>query len=117
MHEDIHGPNMLMLGNNIRKRRVNLELTQQELAEMVNCSANHIGKIERAETQLSVEILYRLCIALNCTADQLFGSQFYIDTDSMSSDLHYITISLTGKQRSALLDMVKSLIPFVKDNF
>lgn len=57
---------------------------------MVNCTSNHIEKIERAETQVSVEMLFRICLALRCTMDQLFAGQFSIDAHAAINEINQI---------------------------
>ena len=68
------------IGRKIRDHRRRKGLTQAELAERVGISLSFLGHIERGTRKLSVETLYELCKALNCSADQLLGTGKYTPT-------------------------------------
>lgn len=59
------------IGKRIRKRRKQLRLTQQQLAEMANLSDTNISHIERGATKLSLPSLISITNALNTTTDYL----------------------------------------------
>jgi WD40 repeat protein/serine/threonine protein kinase/DNA-binding XRE family transcriptional regulator len=54
----------LSFGNSVRKRRRELDLTQEELARRVGCAAITIRKIEAEDARPSVQIAERLAMAL-----------------------------------------------------
>ena len=57
------------IGQRIRKRRRWVELTQEQLAELAGASTSFIGHIERGTRVPSVETLWRICQALECSMD------------------------------------------------
>ena len=59
------------LGQNIRKYRRKMKLTQEQLAEMCYLSSGYIGDIERADRILSVQVLLNICYALNVSPNLL----------------------------------------------
>lgn len=59
------------LGKRIRKYRKAANLTQRELAEIIDCSDGHIGQIERAVGIPSLEIVVKIANALKVSLDQL----------------------------------------------
>lgn len=61
------------IGQRIRRCRRNADITQQQLAKMIDCSTSFIGHIERGTRKLSVETLLAICHALHVSADQLLG--------------------------------------------
>ena len=62
------------MGERIRKRRLELELSQQELAELIGVSTNFVGQIERANRSISIETFYNISDKLKISADYLlFG--------------------------------------------
>ena len=117
MQKDIHGPDLYSLETNLRRRRTALRLTQQELGDIVNCTSNHIGKIERAETQVSVDMLFRICQALGCTMDQLFAGQYSLDIHVTLDEIHKLMQPMTGEQRAAMLDLMRKVAPFIAEQF
>lgn len=54
-------------GDNVRKRRTDLGLSQAELAELAGLDRTYIGSVERGERNLSLTNIVRLAEALNCT--------------------------------------------------
>ena len=61
------------LGNAIRRRRSDVRLSQEKLAEVVGCHRNYVGKVERGEQNLTVAMLWRFARALECDAAELLG--------------------------------------------
>ena len=68
------------IGNRIKERRLELGMSQEAVAEKAEMSTVHLGNIENAKTKLSVEMLIKLCYALDVTPDYLLvGSNRSID--------------------------------------
>ena len=61
-----------LLGGNIRARRQNMKISQEELAFRVSSARNYIGCIERAEKIPSITIILDIAGALGCTIIDLF---------------------------------------------
>lgn len=62
------------IGKRIRKRRIELGLTQEELAEKVDVSITYIGAIERFTSKCSIETLASISEILDLNMDYLlFG--------------------------------------------
>ena len=59
------------LGLNIKKRRKELNLTQQELADRLGLSLNFIGKIEVALSKPSLDTLIDIAEKLETTVSEL----------------------------------------------
>ena len=59
------------LGQNIKQRRKELKLTQQQLADKMNISLNFMGKIEVAFSKPSLDTLIELANALETTVSDL----------------------------------------------
>ena len=62
------------IGRRIRERRSAQKLTQERLAELAGISLSFLGHIERGSRKLSVDTLYKICMALDCSADELLGT-------------------------------------------
>ena len=61
------------LGEAIRVRRKELGLSQEGLAEVVDCHRNFVGRIERGEQNPTVDMLMRFSKALQCSVTDLFS--------------------------------------------
>ena len=59
-------------GKRLKALRLDHNLTQLELAEILDMSPNFIGMIERGERNTTVENVFRIARALNITPSNLF---------------------------------------------
>jgi transcriptional regulator with XRE-family HTH domain len=55
----------------IKNRRLNLSLSQAEVAESINMSSSSYAKLERGETKLDIERLYTLATFYKITMWEL----------------------------------------------
>lgn len=67
-----------IIGNYIRLRRQEKNLTLEQLAEKANSNDKYIGQIERGEKLPSVQMLFKLSDSLNMDLDQL---RQYVNND------------------------------------
>ncbi|MFP3597094.1 helix-turn-helix domain-containing protein [Chryseobacterium sp. SIMBA_029] len=51
----------IQIGKLIQLHRLKKELSQFQLGNELNLSSNHVGRIERAETNPTIEILVKFC--------------------------------------------------------
>ena len=59
-------------GKRLKFLRLNKELTQLELAEILDMSPNFIGMVERGERNTTVENVFKIARALNIKPSNLF---------------------------------------------
>lgn len=63
---------LIKLGRNIQKARKTKGLSQNELADLLDISREHLAKIETAKKRISLKLLFKLSDALNIKEEQLF---------------------------------------------
>ena len=63
--------NRKRLGLAVRKRREMLGLSQERFAELADCHRNYIGKVERGEQNITVDMVSRFADGLKCKASEL----------------------------------------------
>ena len=63
--------NRVKLGEAIRAHRKALGLSQEKLAEHVDCHRNYVGLVERGQQNLTVDMLCRFAKGLKCSAADL----------------------------------------------
>lgn len=56
---------------NVRRRRLELDLSQEELAERAGVHRTYVGMIERSEKNVTIYNIWRLACALDSTASEL----------------------------------------------
>jgi len=67
MSEDIYK----IVGENIKRRRKEKGLTQQELAEKIDLSLNYVGLIERGDRHTGLDVLKRIADVLGIRLNAL----------------------------------------------
>ena len=83
-------------------------MTQEELAEKVNSSGEHISKIERGLVEPKIFILFNICYVLNLTLNDLVQGQRLSNRIpmSMNEDL----TMLSDNQMSLVNVMIKEMV-------
>lgn len=75
---------MTFIGSNIRKARQRSNLTQEQLAELVDVTPQYLSDLERGMVGTSISTLMKLSVKLNVTTDFiLFGSGSDRDSDTI----------------------------------
>lgn len=59
------------VGRSIRARRLELEISQEALANIANIDRSHMGKIERGERNVTLLNLVKIARALSCRPSDL----------------------------------------------
>lgn len=68
--------NLKQIGQNVKKRREEMHLTQAQLAELINLSNNHISHIECGSRKMSLESLLAICKALDATPNDILSGEY-----------------------------------------
>ena len=61
----------IQIGEQIKTAREQAKLTQEQLAELCDCTSTHISNIENGKSIPSLETFADICIALSTTPDYL----------------------------------------------
>lgn len=73
MATNIEPQNLLTIARNVKNRRLELNLSQERLAELADLHHNYISLIERAKCNISVVTLEKLAKALDVKIINLLG--------------------------------------------
>lgn len=73
------------IGKRIKLRRKELNIKQNELAEKLNISNNHLSSVENGREKPSLELLLNICELLNVTPDYLLLGNMH--TNDISQDI------------------------------
>ena len=69
-----------MYGKRIKELRTEKEISQKELALILNTTQSTIGKYEREELQPNIETIIKICQIFNISSDYLIGIEDEIGT-------------------------------------
>ena len=64
---------LIHLGKNIKKARQARGYSQNELADLLDISREHLAKVETAKRTISLKLLFRLCDILEKSENELFN--------------------------------------------
>lgn len=62
---------LIAFGQAIRKRRMEMGITQMHLSALIGCSLQHIGNVERGKSNTSIVMVYKIARALSINARDL----------------------------------------------
>lgn len=97
------------IGKYIKKRRQEINLTQEQLAALTEVSTNHISSIETGASNPSYDLLIRLSTALHTTPDYFLLGELH--SNNVSSHITYLLSQCTDHEL-AYIEMI--LEAFVK---
>ncbi len=63
----------LMLGQNLKKRRLQKKLTQVELAKLLKSNQSRVAKMESGDPSVSIDLLVKSLLALGTTKKDIAG--------------------------------------------
>lgn len=99
------------LSKSIKKRRELLNLTQEQLAELLNVSTHYIYELERGTKYPSVPVLLKIADVLNVSLDLLF-TKTEIE-NSNTDNLSLLISSLSPKKRETVYKVLAGLLPYL----
>ncbi len=96
-----------VLGNAIKDARINNNLSQEELAELVGITPTHLKHIESEHRKPSIEVLFKLTETLHLSLDNLIFGNYQV-----LNELHNAEILLKDcdlRELKIVMDLIKSL--------
>ena len=96
------------LGKRIQLKRKEQHLTQEQLSEICDLSAAHIGHIERGTRVLSVDVLVRLARALDVSIDYLLFDSV-VDNKNILENMRSVLQETDEQKVKYFLNTVKLL--------
>ena len=97
----------MTLGERMRMRRQKLKMTQQQIADAIGLSPQHISAIEQDQRAPSLPFLAKLAEELGVTVDYLITGKESVVTDTIPAIKADKTLNLEAKR--ALIALVREL--------
>lgn len=102
------------LGKRLRAVRKARKLSQEKLGELCDVSTAHIGHIERGTRIPSVDVLFRLSVALQVGLDELVLDS-RADSDGILKSISARLAGKDGEKVKTFLTTVKALADKIDD--
>lgn len=99
----------------LKELRLKKGLTQQQLADKINRTYHTIGKWEKGLREPNQEDLIMLSNIFKVSTDYLLDKEnapTNAEANPLRAELEGIVDKMTEKQQAALLDYLRSLLPF-----
>lgn len=98
-----------LLGVNIKKKRQNMGLTQEKLAEMTGCNPSHISNIENNYTKVSLNTLLAIANTLDTSIDSLLMEQYNNPSLALDNELSKAIAECDIEMKQRILRIIKVL--------
>lgn len=80
--------NYVMIGKQIKKRRKDMGVTQEQLANYLDVNPSHISNIENGRAHPSLSALINIANYLKCSVDLFIASEYDCDLEKINSKVH-----------------------------
>ena len=99
------------LGKRIRQERLKNNLTQEQLAEMIDVSTTYIGFIERGERSVTLEKIIDISTILHVSVDDLLSHyQNGSPEEAQTSELNNLWKAASTDERELILSLIRSVL-------
>lgn len=99
-----------MIGNRIKKRRNELKLTQEQLANDLNLSVVYISKIENGKATATLETLTVIAHHLQLDISYLITGTSKLEKSYYMKELDGLCSSASNKQLNLIIKLAKAVL-------
>lgn len=101
---------LIDLGNRIRDRRIERNLSQEAIAERAGISANTVSRIECGRSAMSIEIFIKLIQILDINANELLGMDISVsEKEERDSEMAFYIQNLEEKEQMVVMRTIEAL--------
>ena len=101
--------NRTSLGKRISFYRSKSNLSQEALAAKINCSREHIARIENGTKIPSISVLVEIANTLSVSADELLLDCLEHSSSSANSEIHRLLLDCNETEQTVIIRMAKEL--------
>jgi len=109
-------PNFIRIGQRIKKFRKAKQLSQAELAELIDMSVPYISHIETATKQASLTALVRIASVLEITIDDLLGNIRSDDSNVCYSEFIRIIDDCSQYEKHIIYEVIFVIKESIRDD-
>lgn len=105
-----------IIGERIKKSRIENNLTQENLAEKLNVSVAFISRIERGTTRLNLKRLSEICSILNIDEGTILNGTSTDSTNYLSDEFYDLFKNCPKETQRLIYDIARLIINDNKNN-
>lgn len=98
-----------IIGNKIQKYRLENNLTQEELADLINSSQTYLSEVEAGKHRLFFDTVVAIAHALNISVDKLIADFEDSNNESTLQEILNDIRGMSAKQLELLQDNINTL--------
>lgn len=106
--------NYEIIGNRIKEKRLEKQLTQENLAESIDVSPEYMSKIENGRVQINLKRLAELSLILECPIEYLVAGTVIQAPDYKVNEFNQLMKSCSPKEKDVIY-RVAELITTLKE--
>jgi transcriptional regulator with XRE-family HTH domain len=99
-----------IFGKAVKKARLDKNLTQEKLAELIGITPMHMKQLESERRNPSVEVLYRLVYALDLSLDSLFSHTHDDETRELLNKINLALNRCTNHELSIVYATIEAIL-------
>lgn len=99
----------IALGERIRRRRKEQNMTQNFLAEQVDLEPSNISHIERAVSKVGLGSLVKIANTLGCTTDDLLCDSLIHEREAFENELVALSKDCSPKELRLIVDLARAM--------
>ena len=104
------------IGLRLKHARIKMEMSQEQLAEVLNISRTQIGYLETGKRGISLELLVDASNALETPVSELLADSLTTRDIEKDSELYYILLDCTKDEERIVTKNAQRLIEILREN-
>ncbi|MHB1485077.1 MAG: helix-turn-helix domain-containing protein [Saccharofermentanales bacterium] len=105
------------IGENLKKFRLQKELTQEQLAAVIGVSPQAISRYENNSSYPDITVLPIIAIFFNTSIDELIGMDEICKTENINKIHHNVHLLMKDNKVEETITMLKEALKFHPDSF
>lgn len=97
------------LGARVKTKRLENNMTQEQLAEAVDISAVYVGQIERGDRHMTIDTLVKIANVLQVSIEELLRDSTNKNINARLSELVNIAKNLDIADIDIVIDVIKAM--------
>jgi transcriptional regulator with XRE-family HTH domain len=98
-----------LIGRRIKERRLEKNLTQENIAEHLDISVSYVSRVERAAVKISLETLVRVATFLDVSPAFLLDGTIAASCDYLQGELADVVGGFNSGQMRLLMDIAQAI--------
>lgn len=105
-----------MIGLRIKEKRYEEQITQADLAEKTDLSAQYLCQVEAGKNKISLQALFDVAMVLHTTVDDLLLGNFFNEDEAYVREISKLLEDCSGIERKILYESIASIKKVIHEN-